>query len=223
MISRRTAAGAPGKHAVGARLAGDHPLSVKPSAIGRETGFYRFSTWQESDAGDRPRADDCSLRNLHARRPWRSGGLLQRFYQGVARGVLAILSSISTPVFAAGQDAASVSLQPPVGSGDILSVGASLLLVVAAIVLCGWLYSRGQGLRIRGGGIINIIATQPLGPKERILLIEVADKQLVVGVTSTQVSTLHVFDQSVLRREGHPDQRVNFAERLKAILKGDAK
>jgi flagellar protein FliO/FliZ len=134
-----------------------------------------------------------------------------------------MLGLFAGPVFAAVQDAAPVSLKPPVGPGDILSVGASLVLVVAAIVLCGWLYSRSQGLRTRGGGIINIIATQPLGPKERILLIEVADKQLVVGMTSTQVSTLHVFDQPVLRHDAGTDQRTNFGERLKTILKGEAK
>jgi flagellar protein FliO/FliZ len=135
----------------------------------------------------------------------------------------AISGLVPGPVLAAGQEAASVSLQPPIGSGDILSVGASLVLVVAAIILCGWLYSRSQGLRTRGGGIINIIATQPLGPKERILLIEVANKQLLVGMTSTQVSTLHVFDQPVHRHEADPEQRVNFGERLKAVLKGDAR
>jgi flagellar protein FliO/FliZ len=125
--------------------------------------------------------------------------------------------------FAAGPDSGTPDLQAPVGSGDILSVAASLILVVAAIVLCGWLYSRSQGLRIRSGGIINIIATQPLGPKERILLIEVADKQLVVGMTSTQVSTLHVFDEPVLRSQPDPDQRSNFGERLRSILRGDAR
>lgn len=138
-------------------------------------------------------------------------------------GALAAVGLFPGAVFAAVQDAAPVSLEPPVGSGDILSVGASLVLVVAAIILCGWLYSRSQGLRTRGGGIINIIATQPLGPKERILLIEVADKQLVVGMTSTQVSTLHVFDRPVLRPDTGMEQRANFGERLKTILKGDAK
>jgi len=126
-------------------------------------------------------------------------------------------------VLAAGTEPSAPALQAPVGTGDILSVGASLILVVAAIVVCGWLYSRSQGLRVRGGGIINIIATQPLGPKERILLIEVADKQLVVGMTSTQVSTLHVFDEPVSRPVSRPDQRSNFGDRLKAILRGDAR
>jgi flagellar protein FliO/FliZ len=134
-----------------------------------------------------------------------------------------MLGLLTGPAFAAVQDAAPVSLKPPVGSGDILSVGASLVLVVAAIILCGWLYSRSQGLRTRGGGIINIIATQPLGPKERILLIEIADKQLLVGMTSTQVSTLHVFDQPVLSRDAGVEQRGNFGDRLKTILKGDTK
>lgn len=119
-------------------------------------------------------------------------------------------------------EAAPPSLQAPIGSGDILSVGASLVVVVAAIMLCGWLYSRSQGLRIRGGGVISIIATQPLGPKERILLIEIADKQLLVGMTSTQVSTLHVFDEPVVRQEAGVEQRGNFSERLKVILRGPA-
>jgi flagellar protein FliO/FliZ len=135
--------------------------------------------------------------------------------------VPALLGILSQRASALGLEGAAPSLQAPVDSGDILSVGASLILVVAAIMLCGWLYSRSQGLRVRGGGIIRIVATQPLGPKERILLIEVADKQLVVGMTSTQVSTLHVFDEPVVRREAAMPQRVSFSERLKGVLRGE--
>lgn len=138
----------------------------------------------------------------------------------MCRASLALMSFVSAPALAAGPEAAPPSLQAPIGSGDILSVGASLIVVVAAIMLCGWLYSRSQGLRVRGGGIINIIATQPLGPKERLLLIEVADKQLIVGMTSTQVSTLHVFDEPVVRQDLGLEQRVNFRDRLKGILRG---
>jgi flagellar protein FliO/FliZ len=134
--------------------------------------------------------------------------------------VLALLGLTAGPQLAMGQEVAPPSLQSPIGSGDILSVGASLIVVVAAIMLCGWLYSRSQGLRVRGGGVINIIATQPLGPKERILLIEVANKQLIVGMTSTQVSTLHVFDEPVVRQEAGVEHRGNFSDRLKGMLRG---
>ena len=133
-----------------------------------------------------------------------------------------LLGFTAVPQWARAQEAAPPSLQPPIGSGDILSVGASLIVVVAAIMLCGWLYSRSQGLRVRGGGVISIIATQPLGPKERILLIEVANKQLIVGMTSSQVSTLHVFDEPVVRQEANSEQRGNFSDRLKGILRGSS-
>jgi flagellar protein FliO/FliZ len=155
------------------------------------------------------------------RRTRSHGELLQRFYRNLCRASLALLSLAAGPQLAVAQEAAPPSLQAPIGSGDILSVGASLIVVVAAIMLCGWLYSRSQGLRVRGGGgIISIIATQPLGPKERILLIEVADKQLIVGMTSTQVSTLHVFDEPVVRQEAGMEQRANFSDRLKNMLRG---
>jgi flagellar protein FliO/FliZ len=134
--------------------------------------------------------------------------------------VPALLGVTAWPQLARAEEVAPPSLQAPIGSGDILSVGASLIIVVAAIMLCGWLYSRSQGLRVRGSGIISIIATQPLGPKERILLIEVANKQLIVGMTSTQVSTLHVFDEPVVRQEGGGEQRGNFSDRLKGMLRG---
>jgi flagellar protein FliO/FliZ len=136
--------------------------------------------------------------------------------------VPALLGFTAWSQFTKAEEAVPPSLKAPIGSGDILSVGASLIVVVAAIMLCGWLYSRSQGLRVRGGGIISIIATQPLGPKERILLIEVANKQLIVGMTSTQVSTLHVFDEPVVTPEAGTEQRGNFSDRLKGILRGSA-
>lgn len=156
------------------------------------------------------------------RRTRSQGELLQSFSRNLCRASLALLGVTAGPQLAMAQEAVSPSLQAPIGSGDILSVGVSLVVVVAAIMLCGWLYSRSQGLRIRGGGIISILATQPLGPKERILLIEVADKQLIVGMTSTQVSTLHVFDEPVVRQEPGAEERANFSDRLKNILRGPA-
>ena len=76
-------------------------------------------------------------------------------------------------------------------------MGLSMLVVVAAIVLLGWLYSRSRLVGGGAGDIINIVASRALGPKERLLIVEVADQQLLVGMTSTAVQTLHVFDEPV--------------------------
>src|SRR5690606_29101844 len=135
----------------------------------------------------------------------------------------ALLGLLSAPLAAAEPDAAVPALQAPVGTGDVLSVAASLVLVVAAIVVCGWLYSRSQGLRIRGAGVISIVAAQPLGPKGRMLLLQVADNQLGVGMTSTQVSTLYVVDEPVLRPDALAEEHKAFGDRFRSILRGEAK
>ena len=111
---------------------------------------------------------------------------------------------------------------PIINSSDILGLGVSTLIVVAAVVGLGWLYSR---IRLPGGGsanIINIVASQALGPKERLLLIEVGDKQLLVGLTSSQLSTLHTFEDR-LSVEKESAESPGFLERLRSAQRGVAK
>ena len=114
----------------------------------------------------------------------------------------------------------AVGVAAPVGTGDVASVVLSLLLVLGTVMLCGWLWSRGRGWRGAAGEVFSVIATQPLGPRERIVVIEVAGKQLVVGMTATQINTLHVFDEPVVRRTGAANGTVSpFAARLRERLR----
>ncbi len=103
----------------------------------------------------------------------------------------------SSAVSVATDTAPNLPVTPGLGGGDVLNLGVSMLVVVAAIVVLGWLYSRS---RFVGGGrsdVINVVATQALGPKERLLIVEVAEQQLLVGMTATGVQTLHVLDKPV--------------------------
>lgn len=108
---------------------------------------------------------------------------------------------------------------PVIDGADILSLGASVLIVVAAVIALGWLYSR---MKFGGSGssdIINIVASRALGPKERLLLVEVADQQLLVGMTASQVQTLHTFERPVVA-EPAINEATGFAERLRAAVRG---
>lgn len=137
---------------------------------------------------------------------------------------VAISNFAAMPAIAAvAEEVGAPTLPAPVGSGDLLNVTVSLFVVIAAIMLCGWLYKRSQGLRGPGGDVFSIVASQPLGPKERIVVIQVADKQLVLGMTATQVSTLHVFDEPVVQRKDELRNGQNFGDRFKASLRGAAK
>jgi flagellar protein FliO/FliZ len=108
-------------------------------------------------------------------------------------------------------------VSPGVGGADILSVGVSMFIVVAVIVVLGWLYSRSRLIGSGGSDIINIVATRALGPKERLMVVEVADQHLLVGMTASGVQTLHVFDKPVCVAEeaGNP---VGFAGRLRTAF-----
>ena len=105
----------------------------------------------------------------------------------------------------------------PLGAPEIFNLGGGLLFVIIAIVGLGVLYARTQGLRTGSNGVINIIATQAIGPKERIAIVEVSDKQLLIGMTTTSVQTLHVFDEPVVQA---PEVRVSFAQRLRNAMRG---
>ena len=65
--------------------------------------------------------------------------------------------------------------------------------------------------------VISVVATRPLGPKERLLLIEIADQQLLVGMTASQVQTLHVFDEPVTTKSAEAATG-GFARRLRSAL-----
>lgn len=121
-------------------------------------------------------------------------------------------------VFAAPAAQATTPAIP--GPASVLSVGTGLILVIGAILVTGWLYSRTQKLRGGPNDLIRVVASQPLGTRERVVLLQVADQQLLVGMTSTHVQTLHVFDEPVA---SPPEFSGGFGERLRAAIKGQAK
>jgi flagellar protein FliO/FliZ len=117
----------------------------------------------------------------------------------------------------AAEAAPALPATPGVGGGDILSLGVSMFIVVAVIMVLGWLYSRSRFIGGGGSDVISVVATRALGPKERLLVIEVADQQLLVGMTATAVQTLHVFDKPVCVAEKAGDP-IGFGSRLRTAL-----
>jgi flagellar protein FliO/FliZ len=112
---------------------------------------------------------------------------------------------------------AAVSVAPVIDATSIAEFGMSLIVVIAVILLVGWFYSRLKVGAGRGGDQINVVANRPLGPKERLLVIEVAGQQLLVGMTASQLQTLHVFDSPAITVE-KPNQEPGFGARLRTAL-----
>lgn len=99
------------------------------------------------------------------------------------------------------QGEAMTTVGPVVGGGELLSMGLSMFVVVAVILVLGWMYSRSRFVSGGASDLIGVVASRALGPKERLLIVDVAGQQMLIGMTSTAVQTLHVFEEPVSEPE----------------------
>jgi len=78
--------------------------------------------------------------------------------------------------------------------GGTMEITITLLIVVAFLAGLAWFAKRVRGGFSRGGGArIQVLGAQALGPKERAVLVRVGGTDILVGVSSMNVNTLHVF------------------------------
>ncbi|MES1983103.1 MAG: flagellar biosynthetic protein FliO [Pseudomonadota bacterium] len=91
---------------------------------------------------------------------------------------------------------------PAVSSGSLLQIFFSLLLVLAAVMLVAWLLKRINLPQQRAGGMLKVISGVAVGQRERIVLVEINDTWLVVGVAPGQVRTLHSMPKAVVPASG---------------------
>jgi flagellar protein FliO/FliZ len=107
---------------------------------------------------------------------------------------------------------------PGIAAGDIMNLVASMVVVVGLVVLLGWAYSRFRFSAGAAGDVIKVVASRAVGSKERIVLVDVGQQQLLLGVTAMQIQTLHAFGSPVVEI---PDavQSAGFASRLRAAMR----
>ena len=97
---------------------------------------------------------------------------------------------MDAPLFAA--PAASAA---PTSGGGLAEVTLALLAIVALIAGLAWLMKRMRGFGTNGQGRIQVLSERALGPKERCVLVRVGATEILIGVASGHVSTLHVFPE----------------------------
>ncbi|MFL0797372.1 MAG: flagellar biosynthetic protein FliO [Cellvibrionaceae bacterium] len=112
---------------------------------------------------------------------------------------------------------AAAQVDVPSTSGSITSVFFALVFVILAIVICAWLVKRLQSVGGVPGQHMKVLSVMPLSHRERVMLVDVAGQQLLLGVTPGSITTLHVFDEPVITKDisaGNAD----FSEKFKQFL-----
>jgi flagellar protein FliO/FliZ len=118
------------------------------------------------------------------------------------------------------ESVSSLSSSGPISSSGIIEMLGGLIFVVLLIFTLAWLFKRMGSNSFGLGGVIRVLAAMSLGNRDRIALIEVGEKQMLIGISPGRISTLHVFDEPVELAEGRVAVDSDFASKLQSMLSG---
>ena len=105
-------------------------------------------------------------------------------------------------------------------STNLVEVTVNLILVLAAIILLAFIFKRFQGIGQPAAGSLRVVATLPLGPKERILLVQVGDEQIVIGASDAGLASLHKLTTPLAELPVTPEDDGTFREKLLKSMRG---
>lgn len=106
----------------------------------------------------------------------------------------------------------------PDAGASLLQVFLGLGAVIAAIVGGLWLLKRLSAPQGAAAGALRVIAGASVGPRERVVLLEVQDTWLVVGVAPGQVSALHQMPKGTLAAAPAAPAGKDFGAWLKQVM-----
>ena len=132
--------------------------------------------------------------------------------RGHARRVLATLALMPGAGHAAAIE--------PSFAGGLAQTLAGLAIVLGLIFGAAWVLRRLNVGVSPAGSAIRIVASQALGQRERVVLVEVAEQWLVVGVAPGSVSALATLPKGTLAAPPAPAPA--FAGLLARMRRGDA-
>lgn len=104
--------------------------------------------------------------------------------------------------------------------GQLFQLLLGLLLVVALIFVLAWVMRRVQRVGPNSGQVIELISSRALGPRDRLMLVQVGQEQILLGITPGRITPLHVLKEPVQvpeREQVTPE----FAQQLMKLMGKD--
>lgn len=115
--------------------------------------------------------------------------------------------------------AGAAEIAPGVQGQAIVRILVALLAIVGLILAGGWLLRRHAGGRATASGQMRVLGALPVGQRERVVLVQIGQTQLLLGVAPGRVQTLHVLETPVAGvGEAATPARGSFAARLRRAM-----
>lgn len=109
-----------------------------------------------------------------------------------------------------------------VSYGHILNWSLGLLVVLCLFFACVWFMRKMGVLSISPKQSMRVVTGLSLGVREKLVLVQVGDRQLVLGVTPGRIDNLLVLegdDQLFLDKSGS-EEKNEFSLKLKQVMAG---
>ncbi|AZD07075.1 Flagellar biosynthesis protein FliO [Pseudomonas chlororaphis] len=134
---------------------------------------------------------------------------------------------LAWPLWALAAEPAATAAAPVAGNsgvaGQLTQLVLGLLLVVGLIFFLAWLLRRVQQAGPAGKGqVIELIGSRSLGPRDRLVLVQVGNEQILLGLTPGTITALHVLKEPV-QVPSAEQATPEFAQRLMELLGKDQK
>lgn len=127
----------------------------------------------------------------------------------------------------AAEPVANAAAAPAVNSGvagQLTQLVLGLLLVLGLIFFLAWLLRRVQQAGPAGKGqVIELIGSRALGPRDRLMLVQVGNEQILLGLSPGTITALHVLKEPVQVPSGTEKATPEFAQRLMELMGKDQK
>ncbi|MET0778394.1 MAG: flagellar biosynthetic protein FliO [Pseudomonas mandelii] len=141
--------------------------------------------------------------------------------------VLGFVLALPFSVLAAEPVATAAAAAPAVSSGvagQLTQLVFGLLLVLGLIFFLAWLLRRVQQAGPAGKGqVIEIVGSRALGPRDRLMLVQVGNEQILLGLSPGTITALHVLKEPIEVPTTTEKATPEFAQHLLKILGKDQK
>ncbi len=118
----------------------------------------------------------------------------------------------------AGEAARPVAPPEALPMGQWLQAALGLAAVLLLVFLLAWAWRRLTGHLTVASGSLRVLGGLSLGARERLVLVQVGRRQLLLGVAPGRVQTVHVLEEPLPLEAPTRGEGAGFARALRAAL-----
>lgn len=130
------------------------------------------------------------------------------------------VAAFSCLLFSTLSFAADIQQQPalPSPTSTILQMLLALGVVLALIAAMAWVLKRLAPGQVGNAGDLRVVSAVAVGAKERVVLVDVGDSRLVLGVAQGQVVCLHTMPRPQDSGTIQPAPMQPFVDKLREMI-----